>query len=368
MIYILLSAFFFTLFSCSEFGKNTNPRNDYVRTNDCNLNYTRDISFELDSNTANVFIASQYIPAENQYSFMSIDKKIVLYDYESKQLVSKIPLPGFRPSSYEYINKDTIIVVDYANNTLNMIDCNANILNSYKINHTIEHYPFPATKISPIICIDNCIYIWGNIAGEYSNENENNRRVLLKYTPLKKEASYFVPYSSIYKENWNGTMFRWCYTDYNPNKNIFVVSFPADHFLYIYDYKSDKLIKTYGGSKYIDATKYILKNKAEFIDADRRTKHFVESHSYSKIMYDSYNDVYYRFAELQTTYEGIPGWEKNISIIILNSAHEIIGETYIGAVPSTYRYASFITKNGLHIPKHNANDDILTFSIYQLVK
>lgn len=355
------------LSSCSEYGENINPQNDYVRTNDCCLKYVEDISFELDSHTANIFMASQYNPAENLYSFMSIDKKIVLYDYESKRLIRKIPLPGLRPSSYEYINKDTILVLDYANNELTMIDCNANILSSYKINHKIEYYPFPATKTSPITCIDSCVYIWGNIAGEYSNENDYNRRVLLKYTPHKKETAYFVPYPQIYKENWNGTMFRWCYADYNPNKDIFVVSFPGDHFLYAYDYRSDKLNKIYGGSEYIDATKFVLKNKAEFIDADTRTKHFVESHSYSKIMYDSYNDVYYRFAELKTVYEGIPGWEKNISIIILNSSHEIIGETYIGAIPSIYRYASFITENGLHIPKHRVNDDVLTFSIYQLI-
>lgn len=366
MKYILLLVSIFFISCTEEYGKYNNPRHNYTREEKLSLEYVEDIAFELDSSTINLYTASQYIPNENLYSFMSIDKKILLYDYNRKKMVKEVLLPGLQPSSYEYINKDSIFVLDYIDNSLTIIDSESKIIDSYRINHTIEYYPFPVTKVSPITYLNNSVYIWGNIAGEYVNESGENRRVLLRYNLDSRGASYFVPYPKIYENNWNGTLFRWCYAEYNSNRDIFIISFPADHFLYTYDYKSNALTSYYGGSQYIDATLFSLKDKTEFVDSDMRTKHFVESDSYSKIIYDSYHDIYYRFAELQTVYEGIPGWQKRISIIIFNSNFEIIGEKYVGSLPSIYRYASFVTEKGLHLPKISANEDMMIFSIFKI--
>lgn len=359
--------FYIILFvtSCNDIGKNINPLFNTKRTKTAHLNYIKEISFDLDSQTTNIFTASQYIPNENIYSFMSLDKNILFYDYDTNKLLYKIPLSLPQPTTYQYINKDTIILLDYSTEELIIINNKSEVINSYKIKHNIEYYPSPITKIAPITFINNCIYVFGNMAGEYNNENNKNRNVLLKYNCLNNTKSYHIPYPDIYKKNWNGTLFRWCYADYTPLHDSFLISFPADHYIYSYDYKQDSITKFYAGSEHIESTFYIKKPKQEFINADDRTKHFVESDSYSTIIYDQYQNIYYRFAELNSIYEGIPGWSKELSIIILDSEFNIIGETFIGKVPTTYRYATFITKEGLHLP-HFINENILNFSIYQL--
>jgi hypothetical protein len=175
------------------------------------------------------------------------------------------------------------------------------------------YFPSPATGISPLIIDGDKIVVSGNMSGEYIDENENNRPVSYIFDIRTEQIEYIVSYPKLYNDyNWGGGLFRWVYSD-------------------------DK------------------------------TKYFVENHSYSNVIYDMYNDVFYRIAELKIEYNGLPGWRKKLSIIILNSDFNIVGETQIGdSHAPTYRYTMFVTSKGLHIQQKSDEDQML-FNIYKLI-
>lgn len=358
--------FAFTLYSCSEYKKNENP----YRENNKNLKYelvdSFNIEFPLDSITSHIFSALDYNDDLGILSFLS-NGRILMYDYEKKVQINTINLQCSSPSSYTIINKDSIIVIDYNNRNLMICDIAGKITDSYNLVPKIRYAPLPISKTSPIILRNGFVIFWGNMAGEYSDEDEKNRRVMGILNLQSRDVDYYMPYPDIYKKNWGGGLYRWVYSDYNESLDLYVISFPADH--NIYTISGDKKVsnKYYAGSRLIDATSYLNQPKGIPIDSEQKIKHFVENHSYSRILYDKYRNVYYRIVEIKSIYKGIPGWQKQISVIILNEKFQIIGETFIGSSNLNSRYAIFVNKNGLHIPQ-KSNEDILKYKSFVLCK
>jgi len=110
-----------------------------------------------------------------------------------------------------------------------------------------------------------------------------------------------------------------------------------------------------------------MKSK-KYINSDISTKYFVENHSYSNIIYDKYNNVYYRIAEMKSKYNGLPAWNKEIAVIILDEQLNKIGETFIGKCHSCNIFTMYVNKKGLHIQKENAHEDSMDFSVYKLIQ
>lgn len=366
-----LNVFLLLLFGCvsyneNEYGEN---ENNYIKQNETVLlSLAGEVVFNLDSLTAHIYNASQYIYDEGAYSILSNTNDILIFDYQTRKCIRKIPVCIERASSYEYLNKDTILIADYLSNSVHFINELGNDYKTVKIEKDILYYPFPLTRTSPIIIDEGKLFVVGHIAGEYENENVNNRQVVSVIDLAMTKTSSYIPYPDVYRENWGGGLFRWVYGDYNYSKKTLVLSFPADH--NIYEYNNDLLLigKYYAGSSYIDATEYLKNPKNEYISSDLRTKHFVETHSYSCVYFDKFNKVYYRFSELKAEYTGVPIWEKELTIIILDEEFNIIGESYIGALPSQYREAVFINEEGLHLPKKESDENALLFDIYKLVR
>ena len=327
-----------------------------------------EIQFELDSITSDIFTASQWIPELNAYSFLSHNKEILVYDYDSRELINKIPVKTPQPTSYQYIGTDSILLLDYQSRMLLLSDTKGDNIRKFSINPTIEYFPLPIVKISPIVMKNQNIYFWGSMAGEYIDENDENRMVLTSVGTAIPTTSYYMPYPDIYKNNWAGRLFRWVYGEYNSNSDVFIFSFPADHNIYVLDGKLMKTDSYYCGSELIDVIRYLKSSKSRPVTSDEAIRFFAENNSYSRIIYDSYNDVYYRFAELKTEYNGVPGWKKDVSIIILDNEFEVIGETFIGQLASNCKYSIFVNHEGLHLLSIDNNEDILTFDVYKLSK
>ncbi|MBR2456262.1 MAG: DUF4221 family protein [Bacteroidaceae bacterium] len=363
--YIIISLCVISLFaSCTQKYKNNNP---YVNDNNhpnYHLVYSGDIHFSLDSTTSYFFRASEYNEKDTTYSFL-YNKDLLVYSYNNQKLLKKIQLKTPMPTSYSIINSDSIIVFDYLENSVGFYDDSGMGYSKKIINHTIPYFPFPSCKISPICYEEGEIIYWGNFAGEYLNENSENRRLMGIFNMDNSDIKYYVPYIDFYyNTNWGGGLFRWVYADYNPDQRIFIVSLPAAHELLIVSKEGELLKRVYSGSKYIDTIESFSLLKLDMADSDERTKHFVENHSYSNVLYDPYNRVYYRIAEIKSEYVGAMGWKKNISVVILNEQFQRIGETFIGNCNSNYRYAIFVNETGLHIPQESS-EDFLSFKIYK---
>lgn len=366
-IALIISSIFYSC-NITEYENNDNPIKTASTNPQIKLIKTGEIKFELDSLTAHLYNASQFIEEKNCYSFLSNTNEIIYYNYNSKTIVSKTPIKTDSPCSYEYINEDSIIIANYKTNSIYIINQEGNILNEISIRKDIKYYPFPMTKIAPIINSNNNIYLFGNICGEYEDENKDNRKIVSIINKSSGTTVSKVAYPDIYEKNWGGALFRWVYADYNPIDNMIILSFPADHYIYTTDLSLNTINAYYAGSSFINATEYIKKTKSADLTSDERSKHFVETNSYSRIVHDKYNNVYYRICELKSKYKNIPIWEKELVIIILDHQFKIIGETYIGSLPSQYRESIFITKEGLHLPQKNIDENKLMFNIYKLSK
>jgi len=324
----------------------------------------KNICFKLDSITSHIFTASEYNDKTRSYAFIHRNRLLV-YDYETQELTNDILIKAANPTSFSFINKDTIIVSDYNANSFLFMDSRGSVYKSIKVNPKILYYPFPVNKIAPLKYENDTIIFWGNMSGEYINENKNNRNVMGIVDISNGQVQYNVPYSNVYNaRNWGGGLYRWVYACYNSKENKYIVSFPADHNIYKV-YTTGIIGEFYAGSNFIDEIEFLDTPKWIPINSEEKTKHFVENHSYANIIYDKWREVYYRIAEIKTKYENKMGWQKEISVIILNKNLKIIGETKIKECNHNYRYAIFVNEKGLHIPQ-NTDEDVLCFKIYNL--
>lgn len=361
---ILCSAIIFT--SCNVFeayeNKNPNFGSEYVPNYQMDLVET--ISFPLDSMTPHMTTAARGNSAF--YSFKT-NSDIQLFDYETKRLEKKIPLPVQGITNFHIRNMDSIILFDYAQNTLELIDVNANKNETKAIRHQAKYSPAPLTGISPLILDGKQIFISGNMSGEYVDEDAINRPTLFAFDLSTNQVEYLQSYPAFYNEhNWGGALFRWVYITYNETTHTIVMSYPADHEIHTYNLFSKTDGQYNAGSRYIESISSVPQSKLIPLDIDGKTRHFVENDSYSNICYDPYEDVYYRIAEFKTSFEGPTGWKKKISIIVLDKNFNTIGETKIGdSHINSYRYTLFVNNKGLHIQQESDENQML-FNIYKL--
>lgn len=351
------------LVSCEQRGKIKNRKSNLSELK-YHLQAKDSISFHLDSVTSYFFVASEYNKKMNIYSFL-FNKSILLYDYDSQHFLKKIEINSLHPTSYTIKDLDSILVFDYDQNEILLADSVGHFYKRIKVDNNIPYYPAPIVKTAPIILNENNIIFWGNMGGEYADEDSLNRKLMGNVDMQSGKTSYQVSYSDVYKyKNWGGGLYRWIYVDYNSLIDKFIISFPADHNIYTISSKGNYCETYYAGSKFIDAI-YYERDISKYLDSEERTRFFAENNSYANIMYDPYNNIYYRIAEMKTIYEGKMGWQKDISVIILDTSFNIIGETFIGKCNPNYRYAMFVNEYGLHIPQ-KTSEDVLQFRRYKL--
>lgn len=344
-----------------------NPTNK-ERLNDFCLILYDSISFSLDSITSNITKASEYNNENEFFSFLSHNHEILVFDYLRRKEVKRISSKGLDVTSYTIRNLDSIIVLDYSKKAIFLINSLGDILQKYNIRSSISYPPFPVTKIAPIIFKRDKIIFTGNFSGEYIDETKNNRPVTGIYDMKTKEIVYAVSYPQIYRDyNYGSGLFRWVYATYNDSLNTMVYSFPADHNLVTASNNFAETQVYYAGSKYIDGIYSLSQKKFMPLGSEEKIRHFAENHSYANILYDKFRNVYYRIVEIKTKYEGMPGWSKDISVIILDNNFKIIGETLIGSINSVNRYTIFVNEKGLHLLQ-NSDEDFMTFLIYRLQK
>lgn len=349
------------LFACAdEYGEIKNRKSDdVVKTAELRVNDS--IIYPLPSAVSHIITAFDYNIDNQVFSFYASD---TVYLYKEGVLCNKIHMP-YHVNTFS--NKgDFLWAINYDRSKLFKTDSLGKILNDFEIAPSIKYFPFPLTKISPIIEDKNRIIFFGNISGEYSDEDSKNRNVVGIYDLKNRKVSYFVGYPQEYEHNFGGGLFRWVYADYNPDERKIIISFPASHSLWVYDLDNLEHSKSfYAGSQFVESTKYLRSSKMLQIDAETKVKHFAETPSYSRIIFDPFRDVYYRIAEKETVYEGMVGWSKEISVIILSKSFKIIGETFIGRCLNNYKYAIYVDENGLNIPI-KSSEDVLIFKNYKI--
>lgn len=363
---VIILTIVLTLSACSvKFHKNP-PNQD--RGDEFKLVLCDSISFPLDSITSNLTSASMFDLKSNSLSFLSNNYEILVFDYLTQKETCRIPTKGIDVTSYIIISYDTIFLLDYSRKSIVRINQSGKILETYPIPQTIRYSPLPVTKIAPLVVKDRKIIFTGSVSGEYLDETTENRLVTGIYDLDTRRIRYSVPYPQIYRDyNFGAGLFRWVYATYNDSLHCMVYSFPADHNIQIVGNEFSSTTEYLAGSKYVDGVNSLPKSKLSPLDSEEKIEQFARNHSYANLVYDKHEGVYYRIAEMKTIYEGMPGWKKEVSIIIINNQFRVVGETYLGGVSSTNRYVCFVNNAGLHIMK-KSNEDCISFDIYKLMK
>ena len=354
---------FFFFFSCSLFGDNANKLRERKDTH--YLEKYSTISFPLDSTASPLITALEYNENNDIFSFI-YRKSLFCYKYSSQFFLGKTDIPSTHPTTYTYVNEDSIFANDYSKKTIVRFNKKGELLSSHRVRFPSKYSGFPIAKTSSMVYNNGAIYFSGNTSGEIPFENSKNRNVLNKIDLSTNKTKSCLSYTEMYnKHNWGGGLFRWTYSDYN-NNDEFVVSLPAEHYIYVVSSDMEQIRKYYAGSNFFSNIQYLKKSKYLDVSNEASTKHFVETNSYSNIIYDKYRNCYYRMAEKKTEYNGQPTWQKGLSIIILNDKFEIIGETLIEKSGLLFRFGMFVTEKGLHIPIDDKNKETLNFRIYRL--
>lgn len=354
--------------ACNGYSPHPNPVPENPGAEECAMVADGQIILFLDSVTSNNTISSQYLSNDHLFSFLANDQQINVYDLTTNRFCYKIPVCQSslnHPVAYNIVSPDSIYVLDYSG-IIGLIDRNGNLREKRSAVSRGKYYPMPITGISPLILRDGRWIFAGNMAGEYSDENGENRLTLCMVDTTSGQVSAYIPYPDVYRDqNWGGGLFRWVYMTYNPTSDRVIMSFPADHFIYEVDLQDFSTRSYYAGSKYIDKTESLNRSKRLPLGSEGKIRHFAETNSYSRILYDPYRNVYYRIAEQATRYDEMKGWKKPVSVIVMDSTFRIIGESLVeDSFSPGYRYTLFVDRNGLQF-QQKSDEDHLIFQTYK---
>ena len=231
-------------------------------------------------------------------------------------------------------------------------------------------YPSPfLTTISPLKKYGDTFVMSGLVAGETWLENESNRPAIICAERKSETTSYLVNYPEMYqKANWEGGL-TYRLPFFELHKNSILVSFAANNYLVCYDLKTKKQLNRYAGSKYVKTIRSFPHDKKDITYSRAEAwKWYLRNSSYEGILRDNYRNVYYRFCRLPADHaDNIKIYNpKPISIIILDSTLNIVGETKLNQSVSYNSWNSFVSKEGLNIQVIDSIDNHIKFETFVL--
>lgn len=151
-----------------------------------------------------------------------------------------------------------------------------------------------------------------------------------------------------------------------------VFSFPASNYIYRYNNQLQFIDSLYMGSRYINEITGLPYPSLNFLkNKDERVRYYLSQSSYSRIIYDKYNNLYYRIAHSPAKSGDEDYIVKPLSIIVMTTDGELVTET---PIEKDYRNIitpnAHITKHGLIMQKRNENEDEskLEFYTFRLIK
>ncbi|MCC2779058.1 DUF4221 domain-containing protein [Parabacteroides distasonis] len=387
--YLFLFIVFLLISSCNQKDQTTNKdKIDLVETSD-------EMSFALDSNTT-LLIKALFLHTENngsEYLTFQNDKEpeILFYDIKTQSLVKKILLDtegdnGVGKTLGYYIKNINeiyltslyfpyIIKINYDGEIIKKID-----LKKFT-NLPLTEFQSMSFCYRPLFFIDNNLYI-----PQFINKGIKEKNNFIENSPLcivldttnmhiQQSDFKFPPLLSIKEYFTQALGVEYNYSRCFDGKRI-IYSFGYDENIYITSIEN-KLISTKPiKSKYIKKLSSI-KNRPENIQDG--IKKMNEIPLYGNLIYDKYQNVYYRICYPETEIDKKENmadiWQfgrKLFSIVILDKDLNIIGEKLF----PEYTYIStlmFIRKDGLyicnsHYKNPNFKEDNLSFKKFILHK
>jgi hypothetical protein len=312
---------------------------------------------------------------------------LYIYDLNSNHMANKIDLPGevnsntkivFEKMGHFIKSPDSIFVLDEWNSILYLLDSKGKVVNLMDVSLKSPNIPrasLLANTEKPMDFYDNKLFVSGNLIS-YGIKDHTKLDNAYSVDISSKKIVPLITRPDIYnKATWAGHQFE-VYSALNKEKGSIIYSFSADPFLYERILATGKIFKYYSGSKYFTSIKPF--GEAEIFDNENADIPALERHDYinpqySKLIYDKFHKVYYRFAFLPLTIEqyGSPNRQelRKETIIILDEQFSKKGE-FLLPNDNYSRKMTFLDSRGLQIallPKKQQNPDQITFKTFKLI-
>lgn len=342
-------------------------------------------SFPLDSDVKyNAFYLYTFEEkGKNYLSFLNYrTTQLLFYDFDTTKFLFKVTLDKegsngvVMPTGYYVKDFDNIYISSSAYFGLIKVDTIGTIVQKIPYGKTDTGYKIlPSYNPSshpylPPIFIGNKVYITQNNLKKFSPAEKTPLSVAID-TVQKKYTSLPLTFSILTEKQLESNISS--FSRIYDGKNL-IYSFYSDEDILVTSIDGPEVKKIKVKSKYID----IPYEKLDF-ESNNAPKHVLTLARYGDLIYDSYREVYYRFAYPKTELEDNVNWwgkavygRKKFSVIILDKDFQIIGETlFPEAIYNSYVF--FVEKEGLYISRdyqmnYEQSEDFMTFELFKLVK
>jgi uncharacterized protein DUF4221 len=268
---------------------------------------------------------------------------------------------------------DSIFLLNYLTKELFLTNFEGKVLKKYSLAADDE-------KTQPSVQLDTryTAYKTGKkiyfIGANYFHQDDNTSLLNSIVLDLESgEKSYHFPRPEIYNEgNWG--YFKYIvYHCYNPGTKKLVYSFGVSDSLFETSLDFETTIGHPARSRHFGEIKPLTENLNETVAEERIDEYDMTTPCYGPVLFDKYNELYYRFAFLPILTDDYKSGDRSrqktkTSIIVLDTRFKFIDEMIL-PVDGYMIIMYFINREGLHIAKssrYKENEDFLTFGIFKL--
>lgn len=263
---------------------------------------------------------------------------------------------------------DSILILSTDKNLITLVNDSGEIINEYNIS---PDYTIISKHDNPIEYINGYIHVCNTSKTIGVAEKENRIKYYKGINPeliidisqksLPMIVSQVGQFPDSYSETGNN------YYDFFPtrcvnNKGQLLLSFNADHNIYVYE-SEEVVVKKLCKSKYIKSMNSIPEDR--MFDMAYLKKFQFEEPKYERIYYDKYRDKYYRIVRHRSEFNNDPevDCEKYTwSIIVLDADFNIIGEQKFKSCEYNYQ-VFFPAKEGIYLLKPNLDPQDKTIKL-----
>lgn len=303
-------------------------------------------------------------------------KRIYFYDYETENLKFSWSTPDTILNSVaidgHYIhNHDSIYLFSYHNASLFLFNMNGDYLDRYNLTRDKSSTIHPPTPVigtfNPVIITDTAIFCSGYIVGEYLEEDLLERPVMIEYNIDTQKLKYYTDYPSLYaKDNWGGIDFRKVFMTRNANKII--LSFPASNSFTCFDLNDNSSIPVKMSNKPFKIRPLSRRKEYNSKFKEEPYYHFFSSYSYGPVLYDKYQNIFYRFIYYpakSSKKRDHKTWSRDWAIELIDTCFQVIGKKEFNV--KRYQVGeAFVTEEGLNVVVNRIGENKICFNIYEI--
>lgn len=339
------------------------------------LKRTGRISFALDSMTKKEHAVINFSQDYNSLClFNEINHSIYFFDVSNQETTKVIQFEKEGPNGVSRVAamlihaKDSIFLFNDSSNEIMLMNEKAKVVKRFRFFD--RGLGDPARVLEPDIYFNGKdLYLLGRVSSFTSKSKDKN---IVKYVIEKDSTEFLMDYPASYQEGkWSSKLMN-KFAIHNPVSDEFVISFPFDPYIHIYNEKLNTTNKYYAGSD-------LMRQPEQITEKEKSTvpDYLLGNSWYWRVFHDPYKNIYLRSAslgydmqktDLKKRKYGSNNRDGIFNVtIILNKDFQKVGEV----INLNFYKATFSTKNGIYIQDFETdseNEDIMTFGKYQFVE